>query len=77
MMIKNSIIEFTVWKGDKSLEIQLEPECYLFTVEPDNDIRFKATECAPDFRWVVRVNDGEVKGLQLFPESKSSYEILI
>ena len=76
-MMKDSVIEFTVWKEDKPLEIQLEPECFVFMVEPGGDIRFEATECAADFRWAVRVDNGNENGLQLYPESKSNYKILI
>ena len=75
-MIKNSVIEFTVWEKDEALEIQLEPECYLFKIEPDNSIKFVAVQCQSEFEWSVRV-DHRNKGIQLFPESKGSYEIEI
>ena len=60
-------VEFTCWENDKPLEIQLEPEAFLFTVEPKNTIRFEATNSKDDFRWALRITH-EHRGIQLFPE---------
>jgi hypothetical protein len=75
-MIKNSAIEFTVWEKDEALEIQLEPECYLFKIMPGDSIKFVAVQCLSEFEWSVRIDHRE-KSIQLFPESKGSYEIEI
>jgi len=75
-MIKNNTIEFSSWEKDEAMEIQLEPECYLFKIMPCNSIKFVAVQCQSEFEWSVRV-DHRNKGIQLFPVSKASYEIEI
>ena len=72
----NHIIEFFLWEDDDLLEIQLEPEAIIFRVEPGNSIKFIATNCTMEFLWAVRIS-GKDNGLQLYPESKGSYDIEI
>lgn len=72
----NHIIEFDLWENDQPFDIQLEPECLIFKVTPNNELRFVAICDDNDFTWAVRGNpkDG---GIQLFPVGKGNYEINI
>ena len=72
----NHIIEFFLWENDDQLEIQLEPEAIIFRVEPGNSIKLIAVNCAMEFSWAVRISSNG-NGLQLFPDSKGSYDIEI
>jgi hypothetical protein len=69
-------IEFFAWKDDDPLEIQLEPECLVFKVLPDNALKFVAVNCDAEFLWTLRINHKN-SGIQLFPESKGDYDIMI
>lgn len=71
---KSHVIEFILWKDDLPLEIQLEPECILFKVEPDNTLKFVALADDNDFKWSLRI-DGKSGGIQLFPEGKGNSNI--
>ena len=73
-MIKNNAIDFSVWEDHEPIEIQLEPECYVFKVTPGNSIKFVAVECRSEFEWAVRVSNGG-KSIQLYPESDGNYEL--
>lgn len=68
-------ISFTCWIGDKPLDVQLEPEAFVYTVVPGQEITFVAVSNDDKFQWVLRNSEG---GIQLFPESiKMCYEIRI
>lgn len=64
----SSIITFACGEKDAPIEIQLEPEAYLFVVEPGNEITFKGFKLDGDFDWTLMVNHQD-KGIQLIPDS--------
>lgn len=66
-------IEFLCWEKDKPFEIQLEPEPLVFTVFPNQIIKFVAINCQKDFRWSLRLDEG----IQLFASTLGDYEIQI
>ena len=70
-MVKTDSITFTVWKDDPPLEIQLEPEAFTFTVNPDEEVTFAVKNPEGAFSWAIR-HDQE--GIQLFPETLGHYE---
>ena len=59
-------ISFTCWIGDKPLDVQLEPEAFVYTVSPGEELTFVGVCSDNKFKWVLRNSDG---GIQLFPES--------
>jgi hypothetical protein len=71
-MMDGITIEFFCYENDKPYEIQLEPECYLFKVRPDNTLKFVAKSDSP-FAWAVRLDNG----IQLFPDTKGQYDITV
>ncbi|MDB5211382.1 MAG: hypothetical protein JWQ30_2209, partial [Sediminibacterium sp.] len=38
---------------DEEIEIQLEPECYLFKVLPGNEITFEGNSVITEFKWAL------------------------
>ncbi len=71
-----SIIAFTCWEKDEPIEIQLEPEAFLFKVLPGSEITFKGIPLSDnDFEWSLRI-DHKNQGIQLFP-GEWPYEITI
>ncbi len=68
-----NVIEFFCWDNDRPLEIQLEPEATLFTVNPGDTIKFVPINPTEKFRWGIRV-DNDTKCLQLFPDTPGAYD---
>lgn len=68
-------IEFDCWENDEPLQIQLEPEALVFKVTYPTSLKFLA-RCEQPFTWAVRVCP-EDRWIQLFPECKHEYEIII
>ena|SRR6218665_3971207 len=66
-------IEFFCWDKDKPLEVQLEPEAILYTVNPGDTIKFVPVKPAEKFQWGVRV-DSDTKCVQLFPDPPDAYQ---
>ncbi|WP_158826736.1 hypothetical protein [Mucilaginibacter lacusdianchii] len=73
--LKKHVIEFTLWKEDLPLEIQLEPECFIYKVEPGSTLKFVAVT-DDYFEWALR-SDRKLGGIQLYPKGKGDYEIEI
>ena len=73
-MRDSSVIEFLLYENDEPLEIQLEPECFLFKATPKNSLRFVAKNCEPDFRWTLRI-EHKIGAIQLFPDTKGNYDV--
>ncbi|WP_207435985.1 hypothetical protein [Sabulibacter ruber] len=63
-------IEFTCWKEDDSIEVQLEPEASVFVVQPGNLIKFDPIKPSDDFKWVLRVSHTD-KSIQLYPDGSN------
>jgi hypothetical protein len=62
----DSTITFVCWEKDEPLEIQLEPECFLFKVLPGNELTFKGIPLGDKpFEWALRVDR---HGVQLIPD---------
>lgn len=53
-MIKRDSITFAVWENDPSLEIQLEPEALVFTVNPGEELTFVVKNPSQEFSWTIR-----------------------
>nr|WP_288834628.1 hypothetical protein [uncultured Flavobacterium sp.] len=68
-------IEFTCWENDEVIEIQLEPEAFIYKVYPGDTIRFIPKYSTSEFRWTLRI-DHYSKGVQLFPDPSNSYDII-
>lgn len=73
-MIKNNSISFTVWENDPPLDIQLEPEAFVFTVQPKDHVTFVVINPNEDFVWTIR---HDKDGIQLFPETLGDYEKIV
>lgn len=71
---QSHVIEFTLWKEDLPLEVQLEPECYIFKVEPGNTLRFVASADENEFKWSVII-ESKSGGIQLFPEGDGDIRV--
>ena len=59
-------ISFVCWIGDKSLDVQLEPEAWVYTVELGEELTFVGICTDNNFKWAIRTSE---EGVQLFPES--------
>ena len=64
-MVRRDSITFTVWENDPALEIQLEPEAIILTVNPGEELTFIPKNPSQEFSWTIRYNQD---GIQLFPE---------
>ncbi len=65
-------LEFTCWKNDQPLEIQLEPEAILFTANPGDTLKFVPEQPTSKFRWTIRLDDNS-KAVQVFPDPPDGY----
>jgi hypothetical protein len=70
-MIKSNSISFIVWENDSPLDIQLEPEAFVFTANSNEELTFVVVNPNLDFSWYVRHSKD---GIQLFPETLGVYE---
>jgi hypothetical protein len=70
-VIRDGAISFMVYESDPPLQIQLEPEAFALTVNPNETVAFKALNPSEEFSWCVRY--GEI-GLQLFPDTYGTYD---
>ncbi|WP_156027007.1 hypothetical protein [Sporocytophaga myxococcoides] len=63
-MINQNSITFTVWEGDPHLKILLEPEAFILTVNPGEELTFSVKNASLGFSWTIR---HERDYIQLFP----------
>ena len=70
-MIKNHSISFIVYEKDPPLEIQLEPEAFVFTAKPKEELTFVVVNPDREFSWAIRYDKD---GIQLFPDTLCGYE---
>lgn len=64
-MVRRDSITFTVWENDPALEIQLEPEAIILTMNPGEELTFIPKNTSQEFSWTIRYNQD---GIQLFRE---------
>jgi len=72
--IAEYIIEFDCWENCEPIEVQLEPDGMVFTASANEKLKFLARGYG-DFRWIVRFSGDVLSGVQLFPVSKSDYNV--
>jgi len=70
-MIKKNSVTFAVWKSDPPLQVQLEPEAIILTINPGEELTFVVKNPSHEFSWTIR---HEQDGIQLFPETLGDYE---
>lgn len=69
-MIKRDSITFTVRENDPPLQVQLEPEAIILTVNPGEELTFVPKNPSQEFSWTIRHEDG----IQLFPDTLGNYD---
>lgn len=62
--MQESIIEFFCHDKSKPFEVQLEPECFLFNVQPKTKLKFVA-RYEGQFTWTMSTSNNDI---QLFPD---------
>ena len=66
-------IEFFCWENDQPIEVQLEPEAHVFTVQPGMSLKFEPVNSGEDFQWALRITHLD-NGIQLFPDTREPYD---
>ncbi len=62
----DSQIEFSVWEGDSSYTVQLEPYAFQFKAKTKSSLVFVPIKPQSNFSWVIRYEQNN--GIQLFPD---------
>ncbi len=63
--MQESIIEFICHDKGKPFEVQLEPECFIFKVQPKTTLKFVARYDG-QFKWAIFSSNNDI---QLCPDS--------